>query len=352
MTRLSRRDFLKVGAAGAGALSLGELLAACGHVLPPLPSSTGISKSPEQSLAPTDTAAAAVDTVPPPASTETAAPTETHLVLPDLVVAHGGEPEQLVRSALGAFGGMEHFVSRGADVIIKPNICTGFAYQYAATTNPWVVGTLVTMCFEAGAGRVRVMDTPFATTEEQGYAASGIKEQVEAAGGEMTYMPDFRFVKASIPDGLDLKKVNLFDDISKADVLINVPIAKDHGTTRLTLGMKNLMGVVSRSDCHAIHMNIGQRIADLNSLVRPQLTVVDAVRILVANGPSGGGDLNNVKKIDTLIASPDVVAADSYATTLFGLQPDDIAYIRAGTAMGLGRSDLQNLNIKDVAAGA
>jgi uncharacterized protein (DUF362 family) len=353
MKKLTRRDFLKMGAAGAGALTLGELLAACGQAIPPAAPPSEASRLPAAGISPTLTAASATGTQPPPASTEALAPTEaptpsaTPLSLPDLAVAHGGEPEPMVRLALSAFGGMEHFVPRGANVIIKPNICTALPYQYAATTNPWVVGTLVKMCYEVGASKVRVMDYPFGSSAQEGYKRSGIREQVEAAGGEMAYMtPLFRYVKTPIPQGGDLKAIEVFDEILKADVLINVPIAKDHGSTRLTLAMKNLMGVVL--DRNTMHVNLGQRIADLASLVRPQLNVVDAVRILVANGPTGGGDLNNVKKMDTLIVSPDIVAADSYATGLFGMQPDDIAYIRAGAAMGLGRMDLQSLKIQDI----
>jgi len=352
MTKLTRRDFLKMGAAGAGALTLGELLAACGQALSPAAPPAEASRLPAAQISPALAAVPATGTLPPPAPTEapvptaTSAPGATPLSLPDLAVAHGGEPEPMVRLALSAFGGMERFVPRGANVIIKPNICTALPYQYAATTNPWVVGTLVKMCYEVGAGKVRVMDYPFGSSAEQGYKRSGIREQVEAAGGEMAYMtPLFKYVKTPIPQGVDLKSIEVFDEILKADVLINVPIAKDHGSTRLTLGLKNLMGVVLNRN--TMHVNLGQRIADLASLVRPQLTVIDAVRILVANGPTGG-DLNNVKKMDTLIVSPDIVAADSYATGLFGMQPDDIAYIRAGAAMGLGRKDLQSLKIQDI----
>jgi uncharacterized protein (DUF362 family) len=351
MAKLSRRDILKMGAAGAGALTLGELLSACGQLSSPPVPAPDTPNPPNERVAPTDTALPATGTVPPPAAADTPAPTQIPPGLPNLAVAHGGEPEQLVRSALAAFGGMQHFVPPGANVIVKPNICVAYPYEYAATTNPWVVATLVRMCFEAGAGKVRVMDYPFGTSAEEGYTRSGIKEQVEAAGGEMAYMtPKFKYVSTPIPDGIDLKKVQVFDEILKADVLINVPIAKDHGSTRLTLGMKNLMGVILNRN--AMHVNLGQRIADLASLIRPRLTVVDAVRILIANGPSGGGDLNNVRKLDTVIASPDIVAADSYAAGLFGLQPADIAYIAAGAAMGLGRSDLQNLKIADIPVGS
>ncbi len=269
--------------------------------------------------------------------------------LPDLAVARGGEPEALVRSAILALGGMERFVSKGANVIIKPNICVAYhPYEYAATTNPWVVATLVRMCLEAGASKVQVMDNPFGGTEEDCYTASGIKAQVEAAGGQMAYMPDFKYSTVQIPNGVALKSIKMFTDILKADVLINVPIAKTHDLARLTLGMKNLMGVIYNRP--AFHTNINQNMADLTGLIRPKLTVVDAVRILASHGPTGGS-LDYVKKLDTVIASPDIVAADSYATSLFGLHPEDLPCIPAAVAMGVGRSDLNNMRIEEIPVG-
>jgi uncharacterized protein (DUF362 family) len=265
-------------------------------------------------------------------------------------VARGGEPEQLTRAAIAALGGMERFVRPGDDVIVKPNICLGYhSYEYAATTNPWVVAELVRLCLQAGARQVRVMDSPFASGPEQAYRKSGIQEQVEAAGGKMEIMPAFKFVSTEIPQGLDLRQWDLYDDALKADVLINVPIAKDHGLARLTLGMKNLMGLIRNRP--AMHRNLGQRLADLASRFQPTLTVVDAVRILTAHGPTGG-NLDDVRKLDTVIASPDIVAADSYAATLFQLQPDDLAYVRAATEMGLGRSDLASLKIEELTVGS
>jgi uncharacterized protein (DUF362 family) len=127
--------------------------------------------------------------------------------------------------------------------------------------------------------------------------------------------------------------------------VINVPIAKDHGLARLTLAGKNLLGVIENRG--GMHRNIGQRIADLTSLVRPQLTVIDAVRILMANGPTGG-NLDDVKQTDTVIASADQVAADAYATSLFGLQPSDISYITACADMGLGTMDLGAVKVEEI----
>lgn len=341
MGKLSRRDFLKVTAAGVGAVTLGAILDACGQALPIAspPTDTPIYSSEHLASAtpsPIDSIPSATDTIP--------APSDTPLPPPDMVVTRGGEPEALVRTAIAALGGIGKFVPNGANVIVKPNICVAYhTYEYAATTNPWVVGTLVKMCYEAGAASVKVMDSPFGGTQQKAYENSGIKEQVEAAGGEMANMGAYNFVSTQNPTAVVLKTVKVYDDILKADVLINVPIAKQHGSSRLTLGMKNLMGVIQNRS--ALHNNLHQCIADLNALIKPQLTVIDAVRILTANGPTGG-NLANVQKLDTVIASPDIVAADSYATSLFGLKAEDVEYIVIGAGMGLGRSDIQNLNVR------
>jgi uncharacterized protein (DUF362 family) len=272
--------------------------------------------------------------------------TDTPHGTPDVVVARNSDPDDLVRRTIHALGGMGEFVNPGDDVIIKPNICVAYhSYEYAATTNPWVVSALVRLCLEAGAKNVRVLDFPFGGSPDEAYARSGIGEQVTAAGGEMAYMPGFKYVSTPIPGGKDLKEVEIFDDVLACDVFIDVPIAKHHSLARLTLGMKNLLGVIKNRS--AMHRNLGQRIADLTSLVLPDLTVVDAVRMLMDHGPTGGS-LADVKQADTVIASRDIVAADAYASTLFGMQPRDIEYVVAADDMKLGRSDLENLYIEEI----
>jgi uncharacterized protein (DUF362 family) len=264
-----------------------------------------------------------------------------------LAVARGGDPAAITEAAIAALGGIERFVKPGDDVIIKPNTCVNYRTpEYAATTNPTVVATLVTLCQGAGAGRVRVMDTPFpGITPESAYAESGIEEAVKAVGGEMEVMSPVKFVKTAIPDGLDITEWEVYQDVLDANVLINVPIAKHHSLATLSLGGKNLLGVIT--DPNKMHQNLGQRVADLVSLVRPTLTVVDAVRILTAHGPTGGS-LNDVKPMDTIIASHDIVAADAYAATLFGRTGADIAYVQAAANMGLGTLDLDGMNVEEV----
>ena len=287
--------------------------------------------------------------IPPPANERlSASASPQRRERPPLAVARGDDAAAITAAAIQALGGMKTFVKRGDDVIVKPNICVGYhGPEYAATTNPDVVGALVGLCLAAGAGRVRVMDSPFGSQADEAYDVSGIRAAVEKAGGTMEYMAPAKFRDYTIPAGRDLKQWPIYSDILSCDVLIDVPIAKDHGATRLSLGGKNLLGVIL--DPGQIHSNIGQRTADLMSACRPTLTVVDAVRILTANGPTGG-DLNDVEKRDTVIASPDIVAADSFAATLFDLSGADIPYVQAAYDMGLGEMDLDKLDLRRVSA--
>jgi len=367
MFRLTRKQFFNRLAAGAGALFGGWLLSACGGeeaapgATAVAPATAQVPPGPTIGAAATGTAGETSVASPTTAGAEPGVPSPTQAQAPtaaatpsagspDLVVARGGEPEELVRRAMAALGGMESFVHPGFSVVIKPNICVAYhSYEYGATTNPWVVAGLVKLCREAGAARVRVMDMPFGGTPEEAYLISGIQEQVLAAGGEMEVMPQFKFVPTDIPEGRDLRRCEIYDEVLNADLVIDVPIAKHHGLAKLTLSMKNLMGVIR--DRPAMHINLGQRLADLASRVRPGLIVVDAVRVLTTNGPTGG-NLDDVRKLDTVIATTDIVAADSYAATLFGLQALDLDYVRAATEMGLGRSDLANLRIEELSLGA
>ena len=164
----------------------------------------------------------------------------------------------------------------------------------------------------------------------------------------MEIMSGMKFGTAAIPEGQDITEWSVYRDALDADVLINVPIAKTHDLAGLTLGMKNLMGLVE--DRGGLHPNLAQRLADLTTLFRPALTVVDATRILVANGPSGG-NLDDVRQTQTIIASHDVVAADAYAATLFGLTGSDIPATRTGAERGLGTLDLSSIAIAELGTG-
>jgi uncharacterized protein (DUF362 family) len=263
-----------------------------------------------------------------------------------LSVARGEDPKAITSAALAAIGGIGRFVRSGDDVIIKPNICVDYrTYEYGATTNPEVVASLVELCLGAGAKRVRVMDKPFGGGPESAYANSGIADAVTAAGGEMEVMNLAKYQEVEIPEGRDITSWKVYPDILSADVLIDVPVAKHHSLGRLSLAGKNLLGVILSPAL--IHPNLGQRIADLVSLIRPTLTVVDAVRTLMAHGPTGG-NLDDVRLTNTVIASHDIVAADAYAATLFDLTGEDIDYVKSAADMGLGTLDLTSMKIEEI----
>jgi uncharacterized protein (DUF362 family) len=307
-------------ALGAGSAVSAQILAACGA-------------SPSQSV---KTRVAA--STPLPGSTY-------------LAVARGGDdPEALVRRAVEALGGMGRFVPRGAKVLIKPNLCiSGRSYEYAVTTNPWVVGALVKLAREAGAARVLVFDNPTTGSSEDAFASSGIAAQVSAAGGELEYVASMKFKPVELPGAQWLKQSFIYDEVLNADVLINVPIAKHHNLTGLTLGMKNQLGTLR--DRPEVHASIPHKLVDLTAFLRPTLTIVDAVRILVANGPTGGS-LDDVQKLDTVIATHDPVAADAYTTRLFGwTDPNRLLNVKYGAEQSIGRNDLENLTIQEIPVG-
>ena len=360
--RLTRRQFIRMAAAAG----LGTALAACGDEGAPIPQETDIAAAPEPTVQATATAAPARRVTAAPEVTEQATaragPTEQPTASLDptvratatepqqayLSVARGNDPTAITRAALLAIGGMERFVKRGDDVIVKPNICVDYrSFEYGATTNPDVVATLVEECLGAGAKRVRVMDLPFGGAPESAYAHSGIAAAVIAAGGEMEVMNGAKYREVDIPEGRDITRWPVYPDVLTTDVFIDVPVAKHHSLARLTLAGKNLMGVILNRG--GIHNDLGQRVADLVSLVRPTLTVVDAVRTLMAHGPTGG-NLDDVRLTNTVIASHDIVAADAYAATLFGLTGEDIHYVRAAADMGLGTLDLEAIKIEEIVA--
>lgn len=266
---------------------------------------------------------------------------------PDLVVVHGGNAEKIVRAALDALGGMKNFVSRGDVVVVKPNIGWDRTPEQAACTNPDVVAALVKMAFEAGAKKVKVFDRT-CNDPRRCYVQSGIEAAAKAAGAEVSHIDDRKFREVPIPGGIAIQSWPLYTEILEADKLINVPIAKHHGLSKLTLSMKNWMGVMGGGR-NKIHQKIDESLVDLALVIKPALTVLDAVRILTAHGPTGG-NLADVKRLDTVVAGVDQVAIDAYGTSFFGLKGTDLGYVVKAAQRGIGRMDLEKLSIKRMEA--
>lgn len=285
-----------------------------------------------------------------------------HHLKSGLVVAHGNvsdpadEPhiiKEMVRRAVNALGGMDKLVSKGDRVIIKPNIAWNQRPEFAANTNPYVVASLIELCREAGAGRVRVMDHTCSANPEPSYINSGISAAALKAGAQVTYLNKNRFLDFPIPNSKVLRSWSFYEEMvyaNEVDVLINVPIAKQHGTSRLSMGLKNVFGMIG-GDRGSLHTDIHPKIADLNKFVAVDLTVLDAFRILKKHGPTGGrlDDVDNsTDHARRIVVSTDPVAVDAYGATLFGIQPADVGYIRLSHAQGLGEIDYRIKGIEEI----
>ena len=263
---------------------------------------------------------------------------------PDLVVAHGASPELIVKAAIDAMGGIKKFISRGDVVVIKPNIGWDRTPEQAGNTNPEVVAAVVKLCFEAGAKKVRVFDRPV-NDPRRCFVQSGIAAAAGALGANVDYADDRKFKDMDI-NGTALKSWPLYTEIFEADKVINIPIAKHHGLAKLTMSMKNWMGVMGGSR-RQIHQKLDESLVDLSTKIKPTLTVLDAVRILTANGPQGGS-LADVKKLDTVIVGVDPVAIDSYGATLFGMKGSDLGYVTLAHKRGIGQMDLNKMKIRKI----
>jgi uncharacterized protein (DUF362 family) len=324
MPKIDRRDFVRAGVLAGAGLRLGFLSS---HALLATPA-TFLSNAPGP------------EPIPQPPVLSIAhyksSPADPHGI--------AEEAKRLTRQALEAMGGMTRFVSKGNIVWVKPDIGWDRRPEQAATTNPDVVATLVEMSYQAGAKKVLVSDNP-CNPARLSFPRSGIQQAAEKAGAEVMFLDERKFRKMSVK-GRVLKEWEVYQEVVEADRLINVPIAKNHNLCLATLGMKNLMGVIG-GPRNRLHQDLGGTLVDLAAFFKPQLVVLDAIRVLTANGPVGG-NLADVKRKDVVVAGVDQVAVDAVGATLLGYQPASIGYIAEGNARGLGTLNFNSLSPKQV----
>jgi uncharacterized protein (DUF362 family) len=271
----------------------------------------------------------------------------------DLVIAKNGTPAQLLQASMAPLGGMGRFVKKGQRVVIKANIAWARTPDQACTNNPDLLFALVRMCYETGAKRVAVWDHT-CDNYQFAFARSGLKEAGQKAGADVLSGHGRNvYRKVEIPKAKKLKTAEVLKDVLDTDVFINFPIPKQHFATEVTLGMKNLMGIAW--DMEIMHkIDLHQCIADISTLRKPDLTIVDAIRILTTNGPKGPGKTEDPKEV---IAATDMVAADAYSVAFFKhpktgkpFRPEEIKFIKSGYDFGLGEIDLSKVRVKRVSA--
>jgi uncharacterized protein (DUF362 family) len=271
----------------------------------------------------------------------------------DLVIAKSGSPSQLLQAAMAPLGGMGRFVKKGQRVVIKANIAWARTPEQACTNNPDLFMALIKMCYEAGAKRVAVWDHT-CDNYQFCFSRSGLKEAAQKVGADIFSGHGRNVYKqVDIPKGKKLKTAELLRDVVESEVFINFPIPKQHFATELTLGLKNLIGIVW--DMEQLHkIDLHQCIADVNTLRKPDLVVMDAIRILTTNGPKGPGKTEDIGEV---ITSTDIVAADAYAAAFFKhpktgkpFKPEEIKFVKNAYDLGLGEINLSKVRVKKVSA--
>ncbi len=254
---------------------------------------------------------------------------------PTLVVARGRDAAKNVSAALDRFGGMREFVGPKDRVLIKPNMGWNSTPAQAANTHPSVVAALVHACRDAGAKEIWVTDVPVNDAKDT-FGRSGIHRAAYEAGAKVILPEQSRYIQIPIPGRRGTWP--LLELFTKADKIINVPVAKVHSLTSISAGMKNWLGVLGGQRV-LLHTDIDSALAGLTELMKPTLTVVDAMRVLMRGAPAGG-NLNDVKAVGAVAVSVDPVAADAWAATAVGVSPSTVRGLAVAEQRGLGRAEL------------
>ena len=265
-----------------------------------------------------------------------------------VVAVTRGTKSKLAKGALDLLGGVGKFVKPGDKVCIKPNISFAANSECGATTSAEIARQVVQLCLDAGAARVVVFDHTIQDAalciEQSGIKAAILdKEKVSL----LTLTKERQFADTPIPGGRELKSARIAKVVLESDKFINLPTAKSHSATGVSLGMKGLMGLIW--DRGALHqMNLHQAIADLASVIKPDLTIIDATRALTSGGPGGPG---KTVALGMVIAGVDPVAVDSYTVGITqwynkSFTGKGVKHIVAAAAMGLGEIDTAKMDIK------
>ncbi len=265
----------------------------------------------------------------------------------DLAVI-SGEPVTATRKALEALGGISHFVKKGQRVVLKPNMSFSRTPEFATTTHPLVVATVAQACMEAGASQVLVLDHTLHRAELC-LERTGIRDACKNISGVhvLTLQERKFFREIKIPQGKVLERVEVIKEVLDNSVLISIPAAKSHSATGVSMGMKGLMGLIwDRGSFHSQY-NMNQAIADLGTVIKPQLTILDATRALVSGGPGGPGE---VKRPNLIIAGMDPVAVDSYGVSVVpwygqNFKGRQVEHLLVAHQKGLGKIDIEQLKI-------
>lgn len=261
-----------------------------------------------------------------------------------IVEVKGKDADRMVQAALDRLGGIENFIQPGDKVVIKPNVAWDRTPEQAANTNPNVVKAVVRQCLEARASRVLVTDVS-CNDPYRSFSRSGIEKAVLESNGQIAFPEENMFLSTDLK-GEVLRIWPVFKAFIEADKIVNIPVVKHHSLSGATLSMKNWYGILGGRR-NRLHQDIHTSIVDLAQAVKPTITIVDATRVLMRNGPTGG-NLSDVKSTNTILAGLDEVTLDTYATKFLDLKPDQIPYLAMAEERGIGSTSLKNTVIEEI----
>jgi uncharacterized protein (DUF362 family) len=267
-----------------------------------------------------------------------------------LGVARGNQYDQMLRMAVDAIGGIHHFIRKGDVVLIKPNVAFDRSPKLGATTNPEVLAALIRLVREAGAGEVRVADNPIESPENcfQKSGIAGVSRQL----GARVFLPSpSSFEMLEVPGAKLIERWPFFwQPFRGVDKVIGVAPVKDHNLCHASMCTKNWYGLLGGRR-NQFHQDIHNIVADLALMMKPTFVVLDASRILMKNGPTGG-DLSDVVNGQTLVAATDQLAADAFGySQLLGRTGELPQYLLNAQERGLGTVDWRNVKWKEERVG-
>jgi uncharacterized protein (DUF362 family) len=290
----------------------------------------------------TTASVAAVAALPPvrlSAQEAAAAPAAT------VVVVHGKDIPKMLEAGIAKLGGWAAFIKPGNKVVLKPNVAWNSLPEQGGNTHPDLIRACVLAAEAKGASSITIPENT-CHPEKATFKTSGVENALKGTKARLYRPAKADYQKVDIPQGKIVKTASVPKDILACDCLINMPVAKSHSATKLTLSMKNWMGSVPNAERQGWHRDgLHQCIADFSTFLKPKLIIIDATRIMLTKGPQGPGDMAHPNE---LILSTDPVAADAYAATLFKKEPFDIDYIKIAHEMGVGCGDLKKVKIERV----
>ena len=243
------------------------------------------------------------------------------------------EVYEMVKKSIDLLGGIESIITKGDTVALKPNVVTGELSGPGVTTDKRIVEALIKLCRDAGAGRILIVEgAGYFTETSKALELSGYVALAEKYGTEIVDVDKSPVIEVEVQDYLLMEKVEVSQAFMEADVRINVPVMKTHDQLKVTLGVKNLKGVLPKYMKRNFHKTgVVKGILDLNKAVRVDLTVLDAIVAMEGLGPSFGPKV----ELNTIIASKDVYALDRVATKIMGFDAEELDYLVEADAAGI-----------------